>query len=638
MTTGSFNIHRMRLQPAPPSQDAVMLGTGLRLVSLPASGPAPDAISVRLLRDGLVAPDDIVQALARQAQDRTSLTDILRARQLLPEADILRAAAVEHDARIVDPMLPLPDSRLVDRLGPGFCLREGVLPWQKIGDATVVVTAHPEEFPRYRPRLVEMFGPVVMALAPVERMQAALMAQHGAALAHEAETRVPGAESCRAMTSPMLNHRASLLAITLVLALWLAPVAVGLAATFLALMSLAMLNVLKLAATLATLRHPPAPEPVPDLEKLPVISVIVAMYEESDIAPRLVRRLSRLDYPQEKLDIVLAVEAADQVTRAALAAADLPTWMRVIVVPGGLIQTKPRALNVALEHCRGTIVGVYDAEDAPAPDQLRKVAARFAARGPEVACLQGMLDFYNPTTNWLSRCFTVEYAIWFRLVLPGLARLGLVIPLGGTTLFFRRTALERLGGWDAHNVTEDADLGLRLARYGLTTEILDTVTDEEANCRTVPWIKQRSRWIKGYIMTWAVHHRDPAMLWRQLGPWRFFGVQLLFVGTLMQVLLAPLMWSYWIVPFGLPHPIAAAMPGPVWGIMFTLFMTSEALGIVLGIVALRRTRHTFSRWWVPTLHLYFPLAAIASYKAAWEAVVRPFFWDKTKHGLHDDGQ
>lgn len=614
-------------------------GPALRLVSPLAADPAMvDPLSVRLLRDARVQPDDMIKALAHRAQAGSNLTDILRARQLLPDTDLLRAAADEYGASIVDPLHPLPDSRLVNLLGPVVCLREGLLPWQRLGDSTIVITAHPQEFARHRPRLEATFGPVVMALALPERMQQALFARHGEALAQAAETRVAGAESCRAMTSAQMHHRATLLAITCALALWLAPVAVGLFATFLAVAALCLMNLLKLVASFAALRRSPRNVGTDMAGPLPVISVIVAMYDEGDIAPRLVKRLSRLDYPREKLDIVLAVEASDLVTRTALAAADLPFWMRIVVVPAGEIRTKPRALNVALEHCRGTIVGVYDAEDAPAPDQLRKIAAHFAACGPRVACLQGILDFYNPTTNWLSRCFTVEYAIWFRLVLPGIARLGLVVPLGGTTLFFRRTALEALGGWDAHNVTEDADLGLRLARHGMTTELIDTVTEEEANCRTVPWIKQRSRWIKGYMMTWAVHHRDPVLLWRQLGPWRFFGVQLLFLGTLVQVLLAPLMWSFWIVPLGLPHPIAAAMPPLMWSAMFGLFLISELIGIVLGVIALGRTRHRFSRLWVPTLHVYFPLASFASYKAAWEAVVRPFFWDKTVHGLHDTSQ
>ncbi|GAB1364332.1 hypothetical protein MASR1M32_35680 [Rhodobacter sp.] len=396
-----------------------------------------------------------------------------------------------------------------------------------------------------------------------------------------------------------------------------------------------MSTALKVAATTAALQAPGEEPPPLPAARLPQVSIIVALYRESDIAPRLIRRLSRLDYPHDLLDVVLAVEAEDRMTREALAATVLPPWMRVIAVPPGKVKTKPRALNLALDHCRGSIIGIYDAEDAPEPAQIRKVVDRFHARGPEVACLQGVLDYYNPHTNWLSRCFTIEYAGWFRLMLPGIARLGLAVPLGGTTLFFRRQVLEELGGWDAHNVTEDADLGIRLARRGYRTELVDTVTGEEANCRMIPWIKQRSRWIKGYMMTWAVHMRRPGLLWRQLGPRQFAGFQVMFLGSILQSLLAPLIWSFWVLPFGLGHPLAAALPRAALWSMIGLFLLSEAVNVAMGIIALRRSGHRISALWVPTLQLYFPLAAFAAYKGLWEMITRPFYWDKTHHGIFD---
>ncbi len=338
---------------------------------------------------------------------------------------------------------------------------------------------------------------------------------------------------------------------------------------------------------------------------------MVPLYREPDIAARLVKRLGALTYPRELLDVMLVVEEDDHLTRTALAASNLPHWMRVIPVPDSDLRTKPRALNYALNFARGRIIGVYDAEDAPAADQLHRVTEHFATAGPDLACIQGVLDYYNPRTNWLSRCFTIEYAAWFRLMLPGLAKLGLVVPLGGTTLFFRREILERLGGWDAHNVTEDADLGLRLARHGYRTELLDTVTMEEANCRVWPWIKQRSRWLKGYAMTYAVHMRDPLLLWRQLGARRFIGVQLLFLGTLIQFLLAPILWSFWLMLFGLGHPLADALPG--WALVGVAGMfhgcSSEVAGLTINMVALRHSRHRFLRPWAFDLHVYFPLAA-----------------------------
>jgi glycosyltransferase XagB len=265
------------------------------------------------------------------------------------------------------------------------------------------------------------------------------------------------------------------------------------------------------------------------------------------------------------------------------------------------------------------------------------VVQRFAELGPEVACLQGILDYYNTDSNWLSRCFTLEYATWFRVILPGLQRLGLVVPLGGTTLFLRRPAIEQVGGWDAHNVTEDADLGLRLVRHGFRTELIDTVTQEEANARALPWIKQRSRWLKGYAVTWAVHMRNPARLWRDIGPWRFLGVQVLFLGTLSQFVLAPLLWSFWLIPFGVAHPVLDILPGGIVMWIGIFFLFSELIGIVVAAIAARRAGKSALMLWAPTLQFYFILASFAMYKALIEIVTRPYYWDKTVHGIFPPG-
>jgi len=334
-----------------------------------------------------------------------------------------------------------------------------------------------------------------------------------------------------------------------------------------------------------------------------------------------------------KLDVCLVLEADDVTTQAAIAQAELPSWMRAIRVPLGTLQTKPRALNYALSFAKGSIIGVYDAEDAPAPDQINIVVNRFAQRDHKVACLQGRLDFYNAHSNWLARCFTVEYATWFRIMLPGLERLGLAIPLGGTTLFFRRETLEELGGWDAHNVTEDADLGIRLTRHGYRTEIIDSVTQEEANARAWPWVKQRSRWLKGYAITYGVHMRDPVKLWRDLGAWQFFGVQMLFAGTISQFLLAPLLWSFWLMMIGLPHPLDDILSKPV-AISFAItFLLSEIIGVSVAALAVAKAKKPELIKWTPTLHFYFPLAVVAAYKGVFELATKPFYWDKTSHGI-----
>ncbi len=611
-----------------------------RLPSLPGLPAPPNAageetLGIALLREGLIRPEDLVQSLSARARRSGRLIDLLLSHGAAEEADLLAAAARHFGVALVDPTAPLPDPWLIDRIGAQDCLRLGLVPWRRVGAAIVVATSRPEEFGRHRDRLEAALGPVLMAIAPAGQIEAAVHARRGHRLARLAETRVPEAESCRVWGRPERLAPLVFLGLLALTVLWIAPGLVAQLVLAMALMSLALASALKLAAGLTALREPLASAPPPTIARLPQVSIIVALYRESDIAPRLVRRLSRLDYPRELLDVVLAVEAEDTTTRAALAAAALPPWMRVVTVPEGRVKTKPRALNLALDHCRGSIIGIYDAEDAPEPGQIRKVVDRFHSRGPEVACLQGVLDYYNPRTNWLSRCFTIEYATWFRLVLPGIQRLGLAVPLGGTTLFFRRSVIEELGGWDAHNVTEDADLGVRLFRHGYRTELIDTVTAEEANCRMIPWIKQRSRWIKGYMMTWAVHMRDPVLLWRQLGAWRFAGFQVMFLGTILQFLLAPLLWSFWCIPLGLPHPLQAVLPQGTLSVMSALFILSEVVNLTLGIVALRRSGHRLSPLWVATLQFYFPLAALAAYKGLWEMATRPFYWDKTHHGLFD---
>ncbi len=594
---------------------------------------SPDrSLALRLLQEGFVAPDAVLRSLELQKRHGGRLEDILLAQGLLAPATLYAAMAAHHGVRQIDPADDPPDPELVDRLGAARCLRDGLLPWRRIGAATVVATAHPQDFAAQQPGLTEALGPVVMAVSQPARIERAVLSLRGEAMAQAAEARVPERESCRDVARAAVPLRLGLGLSALILALWVVPATAVTVLTLWAVATLVAVTGLKVAAIWAARRPLPPEPPAPVIARLPVVSVMVPLYREATIAGRLVRRLEKLDYPHDRLDIVLVVEAEDAVTQRALTAAGLPTWMRMVVVPPGRVKTKPRALNLALDLCRGSLIGVYDAEDAPAPDQIRRVVERFHSRGPQVACLQGVLDFYNPHRNWMARCFTMEYATWFRVVLPGIARLGLPVPLGGTTLFFRREVLEQVGAWDAHNVTEDADLGIRLARHGYRTELLDTVTEEEANCRPLAWVKQRSRWIKGYIMTWAVHMRDPARLWRDLGPRGFLGFQVLFLATLSQFLLAPLLWAFWLVPLGLPHPAATLLPG--WALAGTaaLFLATEAVNLGAGLLGLRRRGGGLSPLWLLTLPLYYPLAVAASYKALWEMLWRPFYWDKTSHG------
>ncbi|MFN3277888.1 MAG: glycosyltransferase [Paracoccus hibiscisoli] len=602
-----------------------------------------------LLEDGAVDAGDLLKATVIQARLGVRLGQVLLAQGMVEPAALARALSRQWRTTAIDPDQTPADPRLIDVAEAGFCLTHGILPWRRIGGVTWIATARPDEFAALLPHLPGQFGQVRMLLCSEEQAQAGVLNSRRIRLIREAETRVPARESCRTQNAGRTG-RIAVLAVALTgTGILLAPSLVVGLLTLWAVLTLLTQSGLKLLSFLAARRAgieqrdlavaiAQGQAAAPRMEAaLPLISVMVPLFHENDVAGKLVARLARLEYPRELTDILLVIEASDRVTEAALQGVRLPHWIRVVRVPDGPIKTKPRALNYALNFCRGQIVGIWDAEDRPDPDQLHKVAHRFHFAPADVACLQGALDFYNPRSNWLARCFTVEYAGWFRILLPGVARLGLIVPLGGTTLFFRRPLLEKVGAWDAWNVTEDADLGVRLARRGLRTEILDTTTDEEANCRTLPWIKQRSRWLKGYAMTWAVHMRDPAALYRDLGAWRFWGFQVQFFGALSQYLLAPILWSFWLLTFGLPHPLREPLESSIgaWAItgLFALFVTSELLSIFVGMRAVRGSKHRHLLPWVPTLHFYYPLGCLAGWKAIYEVVARPFYWDKTAHGL-----
>ncbi len=486
-----------------------------------------------------------------------------------------------------------PDARALDRIGLEMALRNHVLPLCPAGAVTPVAVSDRADFRRLEPHLRALLGPIACKLASREAIEAALLDMRQAHLARRAEARTPRAESCRTWSTTQTRLLLLLLACAFAAVAITVPAVIIWVLVVWASMTLLAVTGLRAIAATAQLLHlrqtgrvwRSVRKRAISPSRLPRISVLVPLFRERDIAARLIKRLERLDYPRDKLEVALILEWGDRTTEAALKATELADWMRIVRVPQGHLRTKPRAMNYALDFVQGDIIGIYDAEDAPARDQLTRVAEAFHRAPQNVACLQGVLDFYNASSNLLTRCFTIDYATWFRLILPGFERLGLVLPLGGTTVFFRRTALEALGRWDAHSVTEDADLGLRLARRGYRCAFLPTVTEEEATATVSAWLRQRSRWIKGYAITWAVHMRDPLRLLGDLGPLRFLGVQILFLGTLSQFFLAPLLWSFWLIVFGVPHPFSAAASHETVVGLGVLFFVSEIIVVTTAAIA-----------------------------------------------------
>ena len=400
-----------------------------------------------------------------------------------------------------------------------------------------------------------------------------------------------------------------------------------------ALASLSLSTILKITIFIGALGQKPASAtPSERPQVLPRVTVLIPLLEELRILHHLLYHLQRLDYPRTHLEVMLILEDGDVETQTALLAAKLPSWCCVITVPKGRVKTKPRALNFALGFSRGDIIGVLDAEDAPEKDQLLKVANQFALADPRLVCLQGRLDFYNAQTNWLTRCFALEYAAWFHVMLPGLARLGFALPLGGTSMYIRRAALIDLKGWDAFNVTEDADLGLRLSRAGFRCALLDSKTFEEATKTPLTWIKQRSRWQKGYFMTYWCHNRSPKQLLADLGIWRWFGVHALFFPAIATFLFAPLFWIFWCVAAGLVARQDLALSHGYSNAIGALFALALLVDGAIGVMAAEKSGHKGLKRWLPLQLIYFAMATLSAYKAFYSLIVNRFHWAKTAHG------
>ncbi|MDE2184464.1 MAG: glycosyltransferase [Alphaproteobacteria bacterium] len=361
---------------------------------------------------------------------------------------------------------------------------------------------------------------------------------------------------------------------------------------------------------------------------LPTYTVLVPLYHEANVLAELVDALAGLDYPRDRLQILLVLEEDDTQTRAAAALSG--GAFEIIVVPRGEPRTKPKACNYALHFARGDYVVIYDAEDRPEPDQLRRAVMRFRNEPAQTACLQARLQITNARQRWIAAMFALDYQIWFTILLQGLDRLGLPIPLGGTSNHFRISALRDVGAWDPFNVTEDADLGMRLARLGYRVSMLDSTTFEEAPIEFTAWLRQRTRWLKGYMQTLLVHGRRcmPGNRRNTLCMLAFLG------GGVWSALVNPVLWIAFVTSSvgtwdaegseSLEEFACASGAG--------LFAANMALASLAGL-----GRNGFGRrcpvWVAVGFIAYWVLISVAAYRAVWHLIFKAHHWEKTPHGV-----
>ena len=596
-----------------------------------------------LVREGAIGRVLLGEALGLQRSTGDRLGHILVALGYLSGDRVAAAVARQLGVPHVAAGDLNPPARLARELPQKVCRVHGVLPLELLDDVLVVAMADPLD------------EAAVAALRASTPRRLRVVVASADAIAHAAE-RLYAAEYVEVSTTELLrrspdesahrvlSHRQKVvlaaLAGALVLGVLAAPVPTLILLVAASTLFYLATSTYKFALIYRTVGH--APEiPVSDAETalldertLPRYTILAPLYREAVMTTQLVDALRRLDYPRTKLDVKLLLEEDDEETIASVRAAALGPQFDVVVVPDSHPKTKPKACNYGLLRARGDCVVIYDAEDIPEPDQLRKAVVAFRKAPPEVACIQAKLNYWNPDQNLLTRWFTTEYSMWFDLFLPGLDASGAPIPLGGTSNHFRLDTLLELGAWDPFNVTEDADVGIRLSRRGYRTATIDSTTYEEANSRVYNWVRQRSRWVKGYVQTWLVHMRHPVRLWRELGPGNFLSFQLVVGGTPLTMLLNPLFW-------GLTSLWAATEAGVIREVFPGIVYFAGAVNLFLGNFVftylnvagcMRRGYHGLVKYALLS-PLYWALMSVAAWKGLLQLITRPSYWEKTVHGL-----
>jgi glycosyltransferase XagB len=596
-----------------------------------------------LVEYGLITLAQLDEATRLAEEWGETLSDVLLARNWIRPATYYRSLAQRFGTEYVSLRREAPDPALLDAAEAEDYVRRLTIPWRMRDGHVVVATANPgpEAILYTRSRWGPHAGLVVTSKFDIQwALQDVFSEGYSEKAVFELAERDPGM-SAQTVFTPSQVVTAWAFVTLIAVGLAFAPIATLIAIN--AIMSVFYLGnfifkgVLIWAGGEQQYRRSREIEAAARMlrdEDLPIFTVLVPMFREPNVLPILANALRNLDYPTSRLDIKLVLEAGDTETIDAAMNLGLEAIFEIVRVPPSQPQTKPKACNYALRFARGEYLVIFDAEDKPEPDQLRKVVAAFRRAPHNVACIQCRLNYYNRDENWLTRLFTLDYSLWFDLMLPGLERLGIPIPLGGTSNHFKMNVLRELHAWDPFNVTEDADLGIRMTQKGYGVMLIDSTTYEEANVSQPNWVRQRSRWIKGYMQTFLVHTRRPVHLLRTIGPLGMLGFIFFIGGTVLFSLLNPVFWAMFVF-FTITHTAGLDYLFPSALLYIALFNLLAGNGLFIFVMMLAPFRRNWLEL-VPfslTVIWYWALMSIAAWKAAWQLLAKPFYWEKTTHGL-----
>jgi glycosyltransferase XagB len=606
-----------------------------------------DALAAQLIAAGDIPAESVESARAIQAQSGGDLSWILASMGVVTRRALFETLAEFYGlplVRDIERMRINVDIGLVEKMSYEDVIRYEFMPFSLANGVLVIATSHPQNAAAHT-FACRRFGVTTIAELLISDLDLTLVASRtfrdtmidNAVMSNF--HRNPEQSARRVFTVPQIVVLCAILA---ALVAWgyfdvrsMLIAIIGLLQVFF-LASVAFKVVLSIAGAQNEISQPVSAAEIAMLrdEDLPVYTVLVPVYKEPEVVGQLIAGLKNIDYPQHKLDVMLLLEEDDVKTLEAAKAARPPANWRFIVVPNRQPRTKPKACNYGLAFAHGAYLVIYDAEDIPEPSQLKMAVCAFRKNPPDYVCFQAALNYFNATENVLTRMFTLEYSYWFDYLIPGLDRLKLPIPLGGTSNHFDVTKLRALGGWDPFNTTEDADLGIRASAEKYRIGFINSTTFEEANADLGNWIRQRSRWVKGYMQTFLVYWRHPVALIRTIGFKNFLAFNLFIGGTPLTFLASPPLWGlfvFWLLTRS--HFVEPLFPDAVLYLALANLLIGNFLGIYLNMIAIYLRKNYALMPYALLNPLYWLLHSIAAYKALGQLFTKPFYWEKTQHGI-----
>jgi glycosyltransferase XagB len=606
-----------------------------------------DALTAQLIAAANIPAASVENARAIQARSGGELCWILASMGVVTRRALYETLAEFYGVplvRDIERMRINVDIGLIEKMSYEDVIRYEFMPFSLEGGMLVIATSHPQNanahaFAR------ERYGVATIAELLISDLDLTLVASRtfrDTMIDHAVMSnfhRNPDQSARRVFTVPQIAVLCGILAAFVVWGYFdvraMLIAIIGLLQVFF-LASVAFKVVLSIAGAQNEISQPVSAAEIAALrdDDLPIYTVLVPVYNEPEVVGQLIAGLKNIDYPQHKLDVMLLLEEDDVKTLEAAKNARPPANWRFIVVPNRQPRTKPKACNYGLAFARGEYLVIYDAEDIPEPSQLKMAVCAFRKNPADYVCFQAALNYFNAAENMLTRMFTLEYSYWFDYLIPGLDRLNLPIPLGGTSNHFDVSKLRTLGGWDPFNTTEDADLGIRASAEKYRIGFINSTTFEEANADLGNWIRQRSRWVKGYMQTFLVYWRHPVALIRTIGLKNFLAFNLFIGGTPLTFLASPPLWGlfvFWLLTRS--HFVEPLFPDAVLYLALANLLIGNFLGIYLNMIAIYLRKNYELMPYALLNPLYWLLHSIAAYKALGQLFTKPFYWEKTQHGI-----